>query len=334
MTRPPTVRIVFLGCGAAAHIHSRVLQRLPGVELLYASSNLSRALAMCRRYRGVKAWDGYEDALSDSSVDVAVVATPTSTHQALAIRALQAGKHVVIEKPAFLKASDANAVRDAATLRGRHVFVAENYIYKPIAQLLRRLIREHALGDVRFVSLNATRWQPASGWRANPALSGGGALFEAGVHWVSFAARLGLEATAAHGWQVGDVRGADKSSLVVLQYSNGAIATLAHSWELRGTLRGARLSKVQGTHGSLTFESNGFTSLTTGRQTTLRTHLHDTLGYLTMHTEFLRVLREGGEALYTLDMAQRDLALLEMAQAGFRADDAQKPACNKALRRV
>lgn len=331
MTSAEPARVLFLGCGGAARIHSRVLRRIPGVQLSYASSSITRATELCAQYGGVKAWGNYDDALADASASLVIVATPTSTHQALALRSLHAGKHVVIEKPAFLTASEADAVRDAATLRNRQVFVAENYIYKPVAMTLRTLIREGALGDVRFISLNATRWQPARGWRADPALSGGGALFEAGVHWISFAAQLGLTAESAHAWQVGRTDGADMSSLVVLRYSNGGVATLAHSWELRGTLRGARLSKVQGTKGSFTFESNGFASLTTGRQTAMRTHFRDALGYRGMHTDFLRVVREGGEPIYTLDMAQRDLTLLEMAQAGLRADDAQKPAFDTAL---
>lgn len=331
MTAAQPLGVLFLGCGAAARLHSRVLRRMPGVQLSYASSNITRATDLCRQYGGVKAWGNYDDALDDATVKLVIIATPTFTHQALAIRALHAGKHVVIEKPAFLQAADADAVRDAATLRSRHVFVAENYIYKPVAVTLRTLIRDGALGEVRFVSLNATRWQPARGWRADPALSGGGALFEAGVHWVSFAAQLGLEAVSAQGWQVGNTEGADRSSLVVLRYSNGGVATLAHSWELRGKLRGARLSKVQGTQGSFTFESNGFASLATGRRTAMRTHFQDVLGYRGMHADFLRVVREGGEPLYTLDMAQRDLTLLEMAQAGVRASNAQQPAFGEPL---
>ena len=317
MTAVQPIRILFLGCGAAARLHSRVLRTMSGVELAYASSSATRAADMCSHYGGVGAWGSYTDALDDPLVQAVIVATPTATHQELALKALHAGKHVVIEKPAFLRACDAEPVREAATRAGRHVFVAENYIYKPVAALLRTLVGDGALGDVRFVSLNATRWQPAFGWRAESVLSGGGALFEAGVHWIGFAARIGLHAVSAQGWQVGESTGADKSSLVVIRYANGAVATLAHSWELRGTLRGARLSKVQGTRGSLTFESNGFASLTTGRRAALQTHFRDALGYRGMHADFLKVLRGEGEAFYTFEKAQRDLELLEMAQAGL-----------------
>jgi len=289
---------------------------MPDVELSYASRDAARAAEFNRKYGGVKSWGSYEEGLADPHVQVALVATPTSTHADLTLMALRAGRHVIVEKPAFPLVADADRVRDAAIAAGRQVFVAENYIYKPLAYELRETIGAGELGDVRFVSLNATKWQPASGWRAEPALSGGGALFEAGVHWVSFAARIGLEVAAVQGYRAGPPQGADRSSLVTFQYTNGAAGTLVHSWELRAPFGGARASKVQGTAGAITFESNGFASLTTGRRKRVRLHARDPLGYRAMLTDFVGAVRNGTPAYYTLDMARQDLHWLEVAQAG------------------
>ncbi len=313
------VRILFLGCGAAARLHSRLLTNMPGVELAYASTDAARAVAYAREFRGVNAWGSYDDALADSASDVVMICTPTNSHATLALKSLSAGKHVIVEKPAFMTSAEADVVRAAASLAARQVFVAENYVYKPIAHELRQAVGSGALGDIKFVTLNATRRQEAVGWRANADMSGGGALFEAGVHWLSFAARIGLEIVDVRGWRVGAATGADRSSLVAIQYAGGAMGTLAHSWELRGTLRGARMSKVQGTRGSITFESNGFVSLATGINFRVHAHLRDALGYRAMHAAFLHALRSGGEAYYTLEMATRDLRWLEQAQAGVNA---------------
>ncbi|MEO7358828.1 MAG: Gfo/Idh/MocA family oxidoreductase [Gemmatimonadaceae bacterium] len=316
---PQTVRVLFLGCGAATRMHSKLLVDKAGVELAYASSDGARAVAFAREFSGVRAWGSYEDALADGTSQVVLVATPTNTHAALTLMSLRARKHVIVEKPAFMSSAEADAVRETARLAQRQVFVAENYVYKPIALAIREAIRAGQLGDIRFVSINATRWQQADGWRANAELSGGGALFEAGVHWISFAARIGLDIVDIRGWRVGARTGTDRSSLVAIEYANGAMGTLAHSWELRGALRGARLSKVQGTRGSITFESNGFVSVTTGSRPRLQAHLRDPLGYRTMHAAFLHALRHGEEPYYTLDMATRDLRWLELAQRGVDA---------------
>ena len=314
----PRVGILFLGCGWATTIHSRILRRFAGVDLYYASRDRARAEEYRSRHGGRAAFGSYEEGVAHSGVTIALVATPTVTHRALTLLALDAGKHVIVEKPAFMEAADADVVRGAATAAGRRVLVAENYVYKPMAEHLRRLIGAGDLGDVRFVSLNATKRQPVQGWRTDPAISGGGALFEAGVHWISFASNIGLDVEEIRGFRVGSAAGPDRSSLVVLQYANGAVGTIAHSWELAAPLGGLRLSKVQGTHGAVTFESNGFAAVTTGRRRSLlMPALRDPLGYRAMLTDFLRALRTGEEALFTLDMAQRDLALLEQAEQGM-----------------
>jgi predicted dehydrogenase len=306
--------VLFLGCGAAARLHSRTLRRLGNIELLYASRDPARAESYCRQYGGRAAFDGYCAALEDARADVAFVVTPTASHCELALHALEAGKNVIVEKPAFMHARDANTVRAAATKAGKQVFVAENYVYKPVADLLRGTIEGGDLGDVRFIRLDATKWQPASGWRGVPTLSGGGALFEAGIHWISFASNIGLTVGRVSARRVGSGDGPDLSSLVVFEYTNGAVGTLAHSWELRAPLRGVRFSKVQGTNGSVTFESNGLIAFSNGKRRRLQIGaVHDPLGYRAMLVDFLHALRTGDAPRYTLDGAQRDLALMEEA---------------------
>ena len=311
---PRATGIVIIGCGAAARIHSRVLRRMPGIELFYASRDPRRADAYARRWGGRRAFGSYADALADASVDIALIATPTVTHRDLAVQSLEAGKHVIVEKPAFMRSGDCDAVREVAAGAGRRVFVAENYVYKPMAIHLRRLIAAGDLGDVRFITLNATKRQQPEGWRGDPAVSGGGALFEGGVHWISFASNLGLEVASVTGHRVGHGSGPDVSTLVVLQYASGAVGTLAHSWELPAPLGGLRLSKVQGTLGAVTFESNGLAAVTTGPGRSLKLMaLSDPLGYRSMLGDFLQAVRTGAAPRFTLAMAQRDLRFLEQA---------------------
>jgi UDP-N-acetylglucosamine 3-dehydrogenase len=215
----------------------------------------------------------------------------------------------------------------AASAVGRRVFVAENYVYKPIAEHLQRVIRAGDLGDVTFVTLNATKHQRMDGWRADRTLSGGGALFEGGAHWVSFAANIGLEVTAVCAQQVGNADGADRSALVVFRYATGAPGTLAYSWELRAPFRGLRLSKVQGTLGAVTFESNGLAAVTTGARRSIRLLLRDPLGYRSMLEDFGRAIRCGEPPAFTVAMAQRDLQRLERLTAcsGPLARRAEQP---------
>lgn len=305
------VGIVFLGCGWATEMHSRVLRRFRDVDLMYASRDPARAELYRRRFGGSRSFPSYDAALDHPAADVALVATPTSSHADLTMAALRAGKHVIVEKPAFMRSADAVTVGEVAQAARRTVFVAENYYYKPIAAYLRHAIGAGELGEVRFITVNATRWQHTPGWRDDAALSGGGALFEGGVHWVSFLANIGLFVCHAAGYRVGEQAGPDRSSLVVLRYTNGAVATLAYSWELDAPLRGLRLSKVQGTEGAVTFESNGLAFIATGRRRTVRLSSGDPRGLRAMHQDFLRAIRTGAPAQFTLAHAERDLRILE-----------------------
>src|SRR3954469_18295656 len=111
-TREERVGVLLMGCGWASRIHSRVLRRMHGVDLYYASRDGARAEEYRRRYGGRRAFGSYEEGLAEPFVDVALVATPTVTHRTLAIQALQAWKHVIVEKPAFMRSDDADAVRE------------------------------------------------------------------------------------------------------------------------------------------------------------------------------------------------------------------------------
>lgn len=300
-------------------MHSRTLRKIGGVQLLYASRDAARAEKFRLRFGGVRAFGSYGAAVADASVDVVVVATPTVTHRELALLALNAGRHVIVEKPAFMRSSDVGPVRDVARRAGKQVLVAENYFYKPVTMRIREMVGAGKLGDVRFVTVNATKRQKAEGWRENPDVSGGGALFEGGVHWVNFMANIGLDVAEIRAWRVGTRGGTDVSTLSVFRYSNGAVGTLAHSWELAAPLGGLRLSKIQGTSGAITFESNGlaYVGAGTARSVGLPALAGDFLGYRAMFKDFLGAIQSAGPAQFTLDLAERDLLLLEQAVADW-----------------
>src|SRR4249920_327050 len=108
------VRIAFLGCGFITTIHSRRLRALRSqIVCSYASRDRARAEAFRARYRGAVSYGDYAAALADPNVDAVVIAVPPRFHLDLTLRALAAGKHVLVEKPAFLTMADYERVRQA-----------------------------------------------------------------------------------------------------------------------------------------------------------------------------------------------------------------------------
>jgi predicted dehydrogenase len=125
--------------------------RVIGVADLSAAN-----LAKCRRlHPDVVATHDVRDLLQDSRVDAIVVATPVHTHYELALAALRAGKHVLVEKP-FTETSD-QALRliDEAGRRGLTLMVDHTFLYTPAVQKIRQLITDNAIGDVYYY--NSTR---------------------------------------------------------------------------------------------------------------------------------------------------------------------------------
>ena len=306
------LRLAFLGCGFATRLHSRTLRPFADVERSYASRGLARAEEYRKRYRGARAFGSYEEAIASPEIDVVLVATPPGSHLDLTLRALAAGKHVIVEKPPFLHAADFDTVTAAASAAGRRVFVAENYFYKPMAEALREVIARREIGDVRLLTINALKQQKTGDWRDREEVAGGGALFEGGIHWINFMASLGLDPVRVRGFRPGPGEGPERTVVVVFEYEGGAVGTLYYSWEIGSPLKGLRLSALYGTDGAATFETNGLFLGVRGRRRRLRVpDPRDLLGYGAMFTDFFHAIRSGAEPRFDLSRARRDLELVE-----------------------
>lgn len=313
------IRLVFLGCGRIARAHAKRLRRhRADVSVGFASRDAERAKAFARELGG-DAYDSYEHAIASPHVHAVAVVTPPSSHLALSLAALDGGKHVVLEKPPLPRASDFDAVAAAAARAGKQVFVAENYQYKPLLGRLRTLLADGVVGDVLFIQVNAIKKQSAANdWRDDPALALGGALYEGGIHWIDFMANLGLAVRAVRGMRpaLANGTGIERSMLVGFEYAEGAVGTLAYSWEVPATAKGLRLSKIYGRAGSITFETNGLWVLAHGTKTRFYVPgLRDLAGYRGMWADFVRAWTTGTAPLMTLDKARRDLELVEQAYA-------------------
>jgi len=132
-----------------------------------------------------------EQILDMVEVDVVYIATPHDSHRALAERALDAGKHVVVEKPLATTETDAKVITSGARDRGLFAMEAMWTRYLPQANVLRQLLEEHAIGEVTYVSADFGFVAPYDPMHRlfNPDLAGG-ALLDAGVYPVSFIASV------------------------------------------------------------------------------------------------------------------------------------------------
>lgn len=317
-------RIAFLGCGYITRVHSRQIGAL-GAEVAcsYASRDAGKAAAYCRQYGGVASYPEYARAIEDPAVDAVIVAVPPRFHLELTLQALAAGKHVLVEKPAFLRMADYLAVREARDRAGRTVLVGENDHYKPLAVVLRRLVAGGTIGEMVFAQFTtiARRLKAADDWRNDEAMAGGDAFFEEGIHWLHLAGSLGPAIAAVDGYRPAPSReGPDrrvKSMMVAFRYDNGAVGSLYYSREIPSLFRGLRLSKIYGRRGVITFESNGAFVIVrgSGLPRLLLPGVRDIRGYQAMYRDFLGAVRAGRAPEMSLERALEDQRLMDQIYA-------------------
>lgn len=320
------LRLAFLGCGFITRVHSRHLRAL-GRDVIpyYASRDRARADAYCRRFGGGGSYAGYRAAIGDPAIDAVVVAVPPLFHLPLTLEALAAGKHVLVEKPAFLRMEDYRAALDARDRAGRVVLVGENDHYKPLAVCLRRLVAEGVIGEMVFAHFMtlAHRLKPAGDWRNDETVAGGDAFFEEGIHWLHLASSLGPRIVAVHGYRPSVSRtGPDtrcKSMMIAFRYDNDAVGALYYSREIPSLLRGLRLSKLLGREGIITFESNGAFVLVRGRglPRLILPGVRDIRGYRAMYRDFLAAIRDGRAPEMSLERAIEDQRLMDEIYASL-----------------
>jgi predicted dehydrogenase len=322
---PAPLRLAFLGCGFITRVHSRNLRRLGRAHIVasYASRDRAKAEAYRRRYGGAASYADYESAIADPNVDAVLVAVPPAHHLDLTLRALDAGKHVLVEKPAFPSMRDFEAAVAARDRAQRVVLVGENDHYKPLAVELRRLLATGLIGDMVFAHYVtiARRLKTADDWRNDERMAGGDAFFEEGIHWLHFAGSLGPRIVRIAGFRPDPARaGGDrraKSMMVAFQYDNSAAGALYYSREIPSLWRGMRQSRIFGRNGIITFESNGLFILARGGffPRFVWPGITDFRGYRAMYRDFLRAVRTGAAPEMSLERAMEDQRLMDEAYA-------------------
>jgi predicted dehydrogenase len=217
------LRGAFIGFGnVAANGHLPGWQSCNDIRIVAATDTIAGRreafLAACPDGRW---YDSVDDLLSRETLDFVDVCTPPGSHVALINRALDAGLHVLCEKPLVTRVEDAQIMVAAAARTGRTVHTVHNWLKAPICLKISALIAEGAIGTVESVRWQTLRTQPATAvtpggginWRVDPAIAGGGILFDHGwhalycvMHWAGAPRGMAaqLETRRFHEWPLED----------------------------------------------------------------------------------------------------------------------------------
>ena len=151
---PPT-RVAVIGLGYWGPNLVRNLQEVPGVEVACVCDSRLETLAhIGRRYPTVRAVTDVEAVFGDDTIDAVAIATPVATHGPLALAALQAGKHVFVEKPLAASVAEAEELVELADRLGLVLMVGHTFLYSPPVNYVRELVQSGRLGSVYFISMS------------------------------------------------------------------------------------------------------------------------------------------------------------------------------------
>jgi predicted dehydrogenase len=225
-------RVGLIGCGGIVHrFHlPQILENRHAQLAAVAdpSSDRVEELFAKARVRCASYFD-YRQMIRDAELDAVIISTPHSLHYEQARLALEHNLHVLIEKPLAIRSSHAARLTTLAEAHSRILVVAYQRFFQEKSVYARELIATGQIGEIRGVAAHITQsWENVTGWRADPAVSGGGFLMDTGSHLVSTVLRItGLTPVAIRATIENRGKPVDISSILTVEFGNGALGSLS-----------------------------------------------------------------------------------------------------------
>jgi predicted dehydrogenase len=225
-----------LGASGIANraLATAIAESAHGSLVAVASRDPEKAGTFAAKHAIGRSYGSYEALLADKEVEVVYVSLPNSEHVTWAMRAVEAGKHVLCEKPMHCDASEVNRLYDAAERAGRIVMEAFMYRHHPDTQTLFRCVTNGDIGEVYHARAALSFSMPLAGnIRLDPALHGG-ALMDLGCYAISALRILAGEPSRVSGVAIPGPTGVDMRATAFMKCPQGATATFNCGMDLPG----------------------------------------------------------------------------------------------------
>jgi predicted dehydrogenase len=232
------IGIVIVGAGNIAQsIHLPLLKSMSGVKIVaICDRQVSKARILAEKYGVPHAFRSLDDALGLPGVDAVFVTTSTDAHASLAMQAIEAGKHVFVERPAARTLEETMQIRDLSRKHGVHVMVGMNHRFRPDVVNMKNAIDRGEIGQVYYVKAGWVKQRSTDArWVANADMSGGGVLLDLGVTVVDMVLQVlnfGPIAEVTASTFHHETKSVEDVVVAMITFESGAIATIEASWSL------------------------------------------------------------------------------------------------------
>ncbi len=326
-SRKDTKKVLRWGLLSTARINRALFAPLRGAKRSelrgVASRDLKKAAEYVCEHHIPRAYGSYQEMLDDPQIDVVYNPLPNHLHAEWTIRALEAGKHVLVEKPFALTAAEVDAVAEATRRTGRVAAEAFMYRHHPQTRKVQELVREGAIGEVKLMlgAFSFTlskpddfRWLPEQG---------GGACWDVGCYPISYMRMLtGSQPEQVSASQISAPTGIDLTLAGEMRYPGGVMGQFYCSFGLPYATR----MEVRGTKGSLVIPSPFSPREKTAPVLLIREEKEERFTfpkvdlYLGEVEDMERAVLDGAAPLVSLEESRENvatiLALLESARSG------------------
>jgi predicted dehydrogenase len=232
-----TVRFAVVGCGTAAnHIHLPALRSAGAEVTVFTSRSPASSEATCAAWGSGAVEARWEDAVVRDDVDAVLIATPNAQHHSVAMAALSAGKHVLVDKPMACTVADADEMITAAERVQRVLVPFQNTRFAAPFAAAAQHVRAGVIGDVTgfrvaFGHTGPQAWAPRATWFFESATAGGGCLIDLGVHAIDLVRAVTGDdvkhVSALLNGRAGDV---ETDAQLLVRLRTGAIGSIHASW--------------------------------------------------------------------------------------------------------
>ena len=256
----------YLGAGGIADLIAADFQ-IAGLAIdAVATRDIDRTNTFADKFKIARRHLDYSALVSDPEIDVIYISTVQTLHREHALLAIEAGKHVLLEKPFTMNAADAHAIYDAAKRKGVFVMEAMWSRFLPSMDAIFEVINSGLIGTPHYVYGDHSQYLPIEKaprlWNRE---QGGGAHFDLGIYPVSFAIRVLGFPDSVEGKSIMTDTGVDAATAAVMHYKSGALAIINSCMTMAGTIR----ADVHGTKGRIDIDGSFY------EQTSFRVYDND-----------------------------------------------------------
>ena len=321
-------RLNWLLAGAGDIAKKRVAPALSSVDGSHIEAvcdlRMERGRALASSYGVEKVYTDYETALCDNEIDAVYIATPVYLHTGMAVQALKAGKHVLVEKPLGLTGDDAVSAVTAEADTGLACGCAYFRRLSPRYTMLKKMIGNGAFGRIVLVRMAYFSWfDPAKNdpkyWRTVFSRSGGGPVSDMGTHMFDvLIGLLGLPETVAamtstleRDWDVED------SAVMTMRMNGGALATASFHWNSKTWVH---MFEIVGTESKVLWQpyDSGPVIATIGRDIQEFDMPNAENVHMPLVEDFVDAVREGRKPAVTFEEAAKTNRLMDAVYRASR----------------